>query len=174
MARSTMVDLILRVRKLIGDTGGSPVFVDDDVQEALDKQRQVVRYGQLDFDSNQVAVSGFYLDYFAGMGDWEQGAQLYALGAVLLTPATADLLTGHWTFSTTTYPPVYVVGQTYDVYRAAADLLDEWAARLKLEYSFSADGQTFNRGDRLKRWTGWRQSIAARGDRSRCGWSVTT
>lgn len=33
----------------------------------------------------------------------------------------------------------------YDVYAAAAELLEAWAARLKLAYDFSADGASYQR-----------------------------
>jgi hypothetical protein len=126
-----MVDIIARTREVIADpAGAAQTFSAQAIQDELDRYRQVVRYGQLDFDTNEAAITGRYLDYFADVGDWETDALLYSLGNALLTPATSDYLTGHWTFAATTYPPVYIVGQTYDVYRAAASLIRRWAARV--------------------------------------------
>ncbi len=36
----------------------------------------------------------------------------------------------------------------YDVYGAAADLLEMWAAKEKLSFDFEADGQTFRRSQK--------------------------
>ncbi len=36
----------------------------------------------------------------------------------------------------------------YDVYGAAADLLEMWAAKVALEFDFNTDGQSFHRSQR--------------------------
>src|SRR6266702_3543033 len=96
MARSTMANLILRMRDLINDApGASQVWTDDQIQ--------------------------------------------------VVTPSASENIVGHWTFATNKFPPVYISGKTYDVYRSAADLLERWAAKWVLSYGFSSDGQSFQR-----------------------------
>lgn len=152
MARSSLESLIERIYKLIGDKpGATQVFDADDIEEALDKQRDDVRYMPLtEVETYSPGGAGAYLDYYAPVGNWEAGVILVDGQYNVLTPVTSDLLLGHWTFSADTQPPVYAVGKTYDIYRAAADLLDQWAAKLKLEYNFSSESRTYNREGRLK------------------------
>ncbi len=80
-----------------------------------------------------------------GLGDWESDAALYANDYSALVPTVSDLIQGRWTFATSQIPPVFVSGQTYDLYAAAADVLEGWAAQVKLAYGFTSAGQTFNR-----------------------------
>jgi hypothetical protein len=147
-----MADLISRVRLLINDPiGGGQVFTDQQVQDALDKRRSDVRYLEL-AGAEAVAPGGTvsYLDYYANRGDWEADEQLVDGSYNVLAPATADRLTGHWTFATDTEPPVYIVGKVYDVYAAAADVLEAWAAREKLAFDAEADGQAMSRSQKTK------------------------
>ncbi len=149
--RTSMADLIARVRLLINDpTGASQVFDDQAVQDHLDRHRIETRYRELTF-AETVSPGGAisYLDYYADVDNWEADEKLYDGAYNQLTPATADRLTGHWTFAANQVPPVLIVGKYYDLYAAAADLLEAWAAKLKLAYGFGTDGQTFNRQQQL-------------------------
>ncbi len=147
-----MADLITRVRLLINDpAGASPVFSDQEVQDALDRHRSDVRYLELT-PAETVAPGGAvsYLDYYADRGDWEADEALYDSTYAALAPSASDRLTGHWTFAADTDPPVYLVGKSYDVYAAAADLLEAWAAREKMAFDFDADGQGFKRSQKVQ------------------------
>lgn len=148
-----MAELIGRVRALIGDPAdASQTFTDDDVQAALDRYQTVVRYARLHPEPT-LLPSGVveYRDYYAAVGDWEADEQLYDAAWQQLAPAVSDRLTGHWTFASPGQPPpVYVVGKVYDVYGAAADLLEQWAAKAKLEFDFAADGQQFQRSQKSR------------------------
>ena len=149
--RATMAELISRMRTLIGDpAGASQIFDDQTIQDYLDRHRTSVRYVQLRA-AETILVGGTveYRDYYADYGNWEADEELYDGTYKELTPATADRLTGHWAFTTNQQPPVLIVGNYYDVYGAAADLLEAWAAQLKLAYAFTTDGQTFNRQQQL-------------------------
>ena len=42
-----------------------------------------------------------------------------------------------------------MTGKVYDVYAAAVDLLEAWQAKVALEYNFSAEGQSFQRSQKL-------------------------
>lgn len=143
-----MAELIARVRLLIGDpASATQQFSDQQVQDALDRYREDVRYLELieqpTFETAPTSTA--WLDYYADRGDWESDAVLYKSDWSALTPATSDYLTGHWTFSSTQYPPVFIVGKCYDVHMAGAELAETWAATYARAYAFSADGATFNR-----------------------------
>jgi len=149
--RTTCSGLVSRLRDLIADVavpagGEKPEFTNDQIQTALDKQRQVVRYARLRPEEfRQPGGVVVYLDYYADLGDWEADAALYDSAYNLLTPATKDLETGHWTFASSQLPPVYLIGKTYDLYAAAADVLEKWAAKVKQEYTFGPGSGQFVR-----------------------------
>jgi len=146
MARATMAALIARERILINDpAGASQIFSDDDIQAVMDESR--VDYG------NEVlqAVPSFsgatiqYLDYYHDLGGWEDGVVLKQYLTQVVTPTTSEPIAGHWGFATSKFPPIYITGSVHDIYRAAADLLERWAAKWVLSYSFTSDGQSFQR-----------------------------
>lgn len=148
--RSSMADLIARARTFIGDTATPQTFTDDIVQDALDRYRHTVRYAPLIPGPTLQPGSLYdYLDYYASQGNWENDEILSWVNWATLTPATSDRITGHWTFSLPApgqYPPVYITGKFYDVFAAAADLLENWAALMAATaYDFSSDGQSFKR-----------------------------
>ena len=147
MARASMAELIVRCRRMIADpAGGSAVFTDDELQEALDAHREDVRYLALTAAESIAPGGGVtVLDYYADVGDWEADEQLVGPSFAVLAPATSDRLTGHWTFASSVLPPVYLTGKHYDLHGAAADILEAWAAKLKLAFDFSEDGQSFKR-----------------------------
>lgn len=144
--RSTMATLIARVRLLIGDpSGGSSQFADQDIQDVLDENRLFVRQAMLRSEVTFAPGGSFtYTDYFASLDMWEDDVLLQDGGWRTLTPLTTDNLTGHWTFASQ-IPPVYLTGKTFDVYMAAALLLERWAAAWARNYDFSADGNSFKR-----------------------------
>ncbi len=150
--RTSMADLIARVRLLISDPAGtSQVFSDQEIQDTLDRHRSDVRYREL-ASAKTIAPGGAvsYLDYYADVGNWEADEKLYDGAYNQLTPATADRLSGHWTFASNQMPPVLIVGKYYDVYAAAADLVEAWAAKEKLSFDFDADGQAFKRSQKVQ------------------------
>lgn len=144
--RSTMSALIASVRVLINDPAGvDQNFDDQTIQDVMDESRVDVRNQVLKATPTFSGSTIQYLDYFSDLGGWEDG---YALKQYLITPVTPSLLepiAGHWQFSTSTLPPVYISGSLHDRYRAAADLLERLAAQWLLKYSFSSDGQSFQR-----------------------------
>lgn len=157
--RTTMATLIQRVRDMINDTlaqGVGQVFTDQQIQDQLDRYREIIRYGVL--RAEPVITTGGVLnwsEFYSGYTDWEDSpaTQLQGPDYSVLTPATADTLTGHWTFALPVpgqLRPVFVVGTTYDVNRTAADLCQRWAQRLALAYDFSTGVQRFNRSQMAK------------------------
>lgn len=145
--RATMVDLIAQVRLLIGDpAGASQQFTDQQIQDTLDRDRQAA-YG-LPLDATPEPGTGRYLRYTAPMGDWEADAALADVAGAALTPDSGNVLTGEWVFAESTLPPVYLTGQTYDCYSAAAMLLRMWAALVAREFDFQSDKQGWRRSQK--------------------------
>ena len=160
--RTTLADLITAVRLLINDpsdpTATPPVvakFTDQQLQDALDHQRIDINYLELS-TKPEILPGGtvVWFDYYALAGtqkltDWEADEVLQGYpNFAVLTPITSDELTGHWTFDLTTSqygqrPPVYIRGKSFDRFAAAAELLEDWAAQLTLEFTFSSNSQRF-------------------------------
>lgn len=148
--RSTMTALITRVRLLINDpAGASQTFQDQDVQDILDESRldvyNAVLEPKITFSGGQIT----YLDYLAPLGGWEDDYALKQYLTVAVTPSAVEPIVGHFQFAATTLPPVMITGKTYDIYRAAADLLDRLAAKWMLSYNFTGDGQSLQRSQAL-------------------------
>lgn len=137
-----MADLIGRTRALISDPAGAgQVFGDQEVQDALDGHRTVARYTMLSPDPTQSAGGVSYLEYHADVGDWEAGTQLVSASYSALAPSVSDYQGGRWTFAASTPPSVYILGQTYDINGAAADLLEQRAVRLAGEFDVTIEGE---------------------------------
>lgn len=144
--RTSMAALITRIRVLINDpSGGSQIFDDQTIQDVLDESRTDMRNVQLRAEPTYVGNTISYLDYYSDLGGWEDDFVLKQYLITVVTPATSEPIVGHWTFATTTLPGVYITGKLYDVYRAAADLLERWSAKWVLAYAFTSDGQSFQR-----------------------------
>jgi hypothetical protein len=163
-----MSDLITRVRALIGDpASATATFTDQQVQDWLDRTRQLVRYELLtpapDIVPQAVGQPGEFdwATYVSRYTDWEadeviQAGTRNSQNWALVTPLTSDELTGRWTFDVTLptistnipgqLPPLFITGKIYDPYLAAAMLLEMWAAQLaSTTYDFTSDGQSFRR-----------------------------
>lgn len=165
--RSTMSDLIARTRLLIADpAGASALFTDQQIQDKLDEVRTDVWQALLTPRITFTNPGGMqYNDYYyipggnpraKPVGFFEQGETLIWGDFTTLTPATSDELVGHWTFNNQ-LPPVMIRGRHFDVYRAAADLLDYKIASLAATtYDFTSDGQSFRRSQILTTLTAMR------------------
>jgi hypothetical protein len=149
MARATMEALIGRVRRLVNDVD-EPIWTDDEIQDALDKRRHDVRYLPLTEAETLGPGSVDYLDFYATWGDWEADVVLYDAQYNPIVPDSADLQVGHWSFEAEPLWPVTLIGKTYDLYAAAADLLEIRATQLAGEFDFSADGGQFVRSQKRK------------------------
>lgn len=145
--RATMAALITRIRVLINDpSGSSQIFDDQTIQDVLDESRQDVFNMALQAKPTYSGTTIAYLDYESELGGgWEDGYTLKQFLTVTVTPSVLEPIAGHWQFAQNTLPPVFITGKLYDVYRGAADLLERWSAKWALAYSFSSDGQSFQR-----------------------------
>lgn len=170
-ARNTMSSLITLVRTMIGDpkpnfTNTIVQFSDDDIQDRLDTSRDDIRYEGLtiapsivNLNSTSNSASTIFSDYYSKYKWWEADVVLQGQGAngvpwIVLTPASSDLIVGHWQFENSVFtngtvpgqlPPVFATGKVYDPYMAAADLLEFWAATLTGAYDVTVDGQSLRR-----------------------------
>jgi hypothetical protein len=147
-----MAELVNVVRGLIGDPAGADEqFHYHDIQDALDRRRRLVRYEEL-IANPTIPVGGAstaaaHTQYRAYAGNWESDEVLYDSEYNALTVDTADRLTGRWTLAVGVLPPVTIVGASYDVWGAAADLLQAWAAADPTECYTSTDGMvTYSTG----------------------------
>lgn len=142
MARAGMADVITRARRMVGDTAGAgQVYTPDEVQETLDRYQHNVRYMELTpIPTIQPGGDVDYLAYEAGTGYWESPVVLVDSAYATVTPTTSDLVNGRWTFAADRAAPLYIVGNRYDVYGAAAELAEDWAAKLKLEIDYDNAG----------------------------------
>jgi hypothetical protein len=146
MARSTMATLITRVRTLIGDLSSSQ-YTDDQVQAALDQRRTQHTNRVLDYDQkvNPPGSATTYVEFFSAYKFWEEDEEIRQSNGTVVTPDADDELAGYWHFASSQTPPLYINGKTYDVYAAAADLLEEWAATKKLEFDFQDGASAIGR-----------------------------
>lgn len=146
-----MTALIARLRSQIGDpAGATQTFSDDDLQRLLDGRRRDVRYRELTGVETRLPGGSYETtEYHADRRPWESDAALYDGDYDSLNPAAADLINGIWTFDSDTPAPVFVSGQTYDMAAAAADALEEWAARVSREFQFQAGPDIFHREQKI-------------------------
>lgn len=143
--RSTMAALIARVRLLINDPSAA-VFQDQDIQDVMDESRVDYRNSVLIPQPTFTGSTIQFLDFWHELGGWEDGYVIKQYLVNVVTPATLEPIAGHWTFSTTTLPPLYISGSLHDVYRAAADLLERQSTQWMLRYNATVDGQNVQRG----------------------------
>jgi hypothetical protein len=143
--RSTMATLITRVRQLANDpTGASQQFADTDIQDILDESRQDVYNFPLKAQPTFSGATILYLDYLSDVGGWEDGMVLRQYLTVAVTPSLIEPIAGHFQFAASTFPPIYLSGRLFDVYRAAADVLERWSARYATQFDFTSDSQSFH------------------------------
>ena len=144
--RASMANLILRTRRTIsGSTTGAALFADQDVQDTLDAHCFFVDYA-FPRPTPQYNPGGvlLYNEYRVDQGDWEEDVTILDPSYVPVTPATSDYIRGRWTFSAGypgQVPPLRIRGKFYDLWAAAADLLEAWAAAVSLQFDGNADGQ---------------------------------
>ena len=147
--RSSMSALIQRVRILINDTlpvGNGQIFDDQTIQDVMDEGRLDITNHPLQSRPTFSGSTVQYLDYYSDIGgNWETDYVLKQYLTVLETASLSEPIPGHFQFASNVFPPVFITGKNYDVYRAAADLLERLAAQWVLSYSITVDGQSLQR-----------------------------
>jgi len=157
-----MQDLILRTRRMIFDTANlEGTFPEDDmlcarsnqeIQDCLDANRIDAWYELLLPAATRPALpAGIqFKDFYHQEGNWEADATLTDASYNILTPLTSDYIVGHWSFADSINYAVRIKGKYYDLYGAAADLLENWAAELKLQFAFSLGRDQFKLTDQFE------------------------
>jgi hypothetical protein len=145
--------LITRLRFMVGDPqiAGTPptsTFTDDQLQDALDHHRTDAIQLRLIPRATLSTTGAQWLDYQAPYGFWEDDAVIVGPTFATVTPATSDEMTGHWTFTTSTLPNLYITGKAYDLYGAAVEILEAWQGMVSGDFDFSEDGQSFSLSQR--------------------------
>ena len=152
--RPSMSSLIARVQMLIADPTAT-AFTPSQIQDTLDLHRTEQRYIPL---RAQPTSSGggtvSFLDYYSNIQNWEDDVHLQDVSYTLLTPTLSENIVGHWAFATQPGAlAVRATGKTYDIYAAAADLLESWAAQAKLDFSVSTGTSAYQRQQKFTMMT---------------------
>src|SRR5260221_4184906 len=151
--RSTMANLISRVRILINDpAGASAVFTDLDIQNVCDESRLDLNNEPLETAPTYASGTIQWLNYWHSLTNWEDGMVFKQYLTVTVTPASIDPIAPLFVFAASTFPPVFVTGSVHDIWRAAADLAERRAAFSVLSVDFSSDGQSFKRSQMSAGW----------------------
>ena len=154
--RTSMKDLVGKIRTLVGDPTTSGAFPNDtgglwsnqELQDFLDQRRLEVRFDILSPSPTVSAGTYTYVDYYHPLSYWENDAVLKDASYAVLAPTTSEWLIGHWAFAAGQIPPVFIWGKTYDVNGVAADVLEAWAAKEKLSFDVATDMETFTRSQK--------------------------
>lgn len=132
MAVGSQWQLIELVSRLVNDAGLA-TWSESEIAAALDNNRVELRYVALDA-VRSVAPGGIasYLtfDAPADYSHFDTDTAIYDSTYTALSPTLADVIRGRWIVATEPTRPVYVRGYSYDIYGAAADLLEERGAML--------------------------------------------
>lgn len=148
--RTSMVQLISLVRELINDRAEvDQNFLDEQIQSTLDGHRwrvsKVLLVGLPTYEDGEIK----YYEWQSDEMYWESSVRLTDASNVILTPLVADPINGFWQFEVT-QTGVYALGWVYDVYAAAADLLEMWLSKTSQLFDFSADGASYSLSQKSK------------------------
>ena len=152
-ARAGMAALITRVRGLIGDEGTSPVFSDEQIQDALDGTQRSFLFEPLGSVSEVVDGETLFRRFFSAYQNLDSDWTLYA-GRTPLAPeviVSPNERTGLFLIDEgITGGLLSLSGQAYGINDAAIALLRQWMAKIKLSSWDFSDGQgTYHRSQRL-------------------------
>lgn len=156
MARTSLAALIAQVRLFIADpTGSTQQFSDDAIQAELDNHRHEMRFITLQPSPTFVPSGGatqvLFFDYYSDSKWWEDDLVLQNASYQTIAADVSENFVGHWHFNVQpTGIAVIATGKTFDVYKAAANLLRQWAGTLKLNYAFSANDHKFALSEQIK------------------------
>jgi len=163
--RSSMDNLISRLRPLVADpSSADQQFSDDVILEALDRYQLNLRYDRLEPIETREAGTGkrLYKIFISNYSDWESDVTLTDLSYNTLTPATSDFNNGQWTF-TNSIPSgvVLATGQVYDIYASAADLCRLLAAKYAGNFDFTSANRSIKSSQKYDHWVQMEQQYRA-------------
>jgi hypothetical protein len=137
--------MVTRLRSITGSTATD--FSDAEVQDFLTTNSTDYVREWLTAASSDGTT---YDKFGAETGNWEAGAVFRdSANAIVTTGLTFEVITG----IVTAAPPrtesiLTITGRAYDIYGAAAELMETWANKLSQEYDVSLDGNTYNRSQK--------------------------
>lgn len=157
MARAEMTVLIGRLRDLVDDNGTTQTWDDNALEAALDRRRLFINQECLIEWATASAAGDSYLRFSSEYSDFEDGVELQDANYATLAHSPSDgedLADGVWSFDSEPDRPVRVTGWSYDLYGAAADLLDGQLISWATKYDFATNGGDYKRSqayDRLEK-----------------------
>jgi len=146
MSRPTLDLLRTRLRRMIGDDGDT--FSDDELDAILDRWAETLVNLPLQPIWEGVGASRTARRWRLPLPAWEADAVVHD-GSVPVSLRVSDWVAG-WVEVDPRTAPLYVNGRSYDLAGAAADALEEWAARLARAYDVSSDGQSLARSQQAR------------------------
>lgn len=164
-ARATQAQLIQELRDITNASGtlwtnGTATYWDDaHLGQVLDMYR--VDFERVLMQPNPSPAAGGSLSWFNyylphKMLESASGTTIFTVfdatgSAIAGTAFTVDYRRGQVAFTTNTGGSTYFAsGRSYDVYGAAGEVLERWAAHEMLSFDFSADGQSFRRSQKIE------------------------
>jgi len=164
--------LIQFVRELINDTGATPKFTDQQIQDRLDLKRLDLYADDLkspDILENDGTI--VWKDFYARLPFWETDFVIQQVDGTASTPTTAEPLIGKFHYNTNQTVPLVITGKVYNVYGVAATLLTMWIAEIRGQIqSWSADGTSIQRIGQVKNM----QDLSAKYAQMAWGWGNST
>lgn len=162
MARATMSDLITKLRGYSNagtadyTIGGVAYWSDDQLQERLDKTRQVANYEPMEaIPTYGVGGITTYTEYRTGKANWENLPTIQDEGGTAIGTAnyTFDANIGIVTFTADTEGKTRrITGNIYDVDRAAADVWRAKAAYVADSFDWSSDNHSIKRSQQYEHY----------------------
>ncbi len=145
MARATMAALITEMRVRIDDQAGTPHFTDDKIQTAYDANVYIARQEQLVACPQRAGAVLQYKEFIHKRKWWEGSTALALFDKDFNVSGggfTEYAFEGRWVFAADQVNayPISITGRAYDLGATACQLLTEWLATLKEEYSFATSG----------------------------------
>ena len=155
MARTTMADLILKLRGMTETAANDysinsiAYWTDDHLQNELDLYQMYVNFLQMKaIPSTGASLAITYTRYETGLTDWEKAPIIQNENGTTIadTEYTFDANTGVVVFdSDTTGISRYITGYVYNVERAAAGIWTKKAAHAAKGFDFSTDNHSIKR-----------------------------
>jgi hypothetical protein len=180
MSRAGMQDNIMRVRALTYagtaeySLGTANYWDNDQIEQILDRHRQDLTRHKL--KREQSYIGGGSVVYkrlrsaYGFLETFASGTSVFFIEDSVgddrgTTTYTADFQLGIFDFDEDTKgTALYLTARSYDIYGAAAELLDQWASREARCFDFTADGQTFHLQQKVQ---GLREQASAMRKRAR-------
>lgn len=158
--RDSMVDLISRMREIISNDDINASITDEQLQRYLDSHRE--HFTKLELTGNE-QIDGSYSDeWIADEVRWDKSAIISDKNNIIVVPEYADEIIGYWKTSIG-YPELYVTGWVYDIFNAAADVIEQYSGQMADYFDFSADGASFNLSQKRANFTKMVSDLRARG-----------